>query len=145
MHHIPQMLRTNPSRPLIEGDALAACIEACFDCVQSCIACSDACLGEDDPKMLSRCIRQNQDCADICGATGSTLSRNHEPDVEVLRRLVETCALACERCAEECERHQDMHEHCRVCAAVCRRCAQACAEALSRLQSAAAAARSPHH
>jgi hypothetical protein len=51
------------------------CIEACYDCAQSCTACADACLGEEDPKLLARCIRLNLDCANICDATGKILSR----------------------------------------------------------------------
>lgn len=57
MHHVPDMIRTSPQAPLLERDALAACIEACFDCAQSCVACADACLGETEHlQMLTRCI-----------------------------------------------------------------------------------------
>jgi len=35
------MIQSNPS-PARGGDALATCIEACFDCAQACTACADA-------------------------------------------------------------------------------------------------------
>src|SRR5215218_1566695 len=69
------MLRTSPSRIGYDAGDLAPCIEACFACAQTCTACADACLGEQDIQMLARCIRLDLDCADICSATGSILSR----------------------------------------------------------------------
>lgn len=141
MHHVHEMIRTSPQPPVFDAAALAACIEACFDCAQSCVACADACLGETEHlQMLVRCIRLNQDCADICGTTGRLLSRGSVADPEVLRQQVALCALACDHCAEECDRHAQMHAHCRVCAEVCRRCAESCRAALAQLGGRAAAA-----
>lgn len=40
-----EMLQTHPD-PQLQGDALIACIEACYDCERACTACADACLGE---------------------------------------------------------------------------------------------------
>lgn len=134
MHHVQDMLRTSPNSPVMGRDELAACIQACFECTQSCVACADACLGETEHlAMLTRCIRLNSDCADICDVTGRALSRGLEPDVELLGHQLALCALACERCAEECERHAAQHEHCRVCAEACRRCLAACQAAAGAL------------
>ena len=131
MHHVQEMIRTSPQPPVFDRDALAACIAACFECAQSCVACADACLGETEHlQMLTRCIRLNQDCGDICVTTGRALSRGLAPDVELLTQAMNLCLSACERCGEECERHADMHEHCRICAESCRRCEQACQAAL---------------
>lgn len=113
----------------IEG--LAACIDACFDCAQACNACADACLGEKQLDMLRRCIRLNQDCRDVCIATGSIVSRQQQPEMELLRRQLELCMLACQLCAVECEKHAQHHEHCRICAEACRACEKACREALA--------------
>lgn len=132
MHHtVTEMLRTTPKGPFIPGDALPNCIDACFDCAQTCGACADACVGEDMVKMLAKCIRLNLDCGNICESTGHLLSRQQQPDLELLRGAIELCALACRKCAEECERHADKHEHCRICAAACRNCMQACQQLLS--------------
>lgn len=129
-----QMLATHPWTGSVSSqDALLRCIEACMECVQACTACADACLGEDMVAELVACIRKNSDCADICAATGSVLSRQTEPDATTLRALLEACITACASCAAECEQHADMHEHCRVCADSCRRCEQACANLLATL------------
>lgn len=48
MSYAQQMIQTHPN-PAIAADALATCIEACFDCAQVCTACADACLGEKKP------------------------------------------------------------------------------------------------
>lgn len=42
------------------------CIEACNDCAVSCDHCAAACLGENDVKMLARCIALDVDCAAVC-------------------------------------------------------------------------------
>lgn len=123
---VSEMLRAAPKGPFVQGDQLPTCIDACFDCTQACTACADACLGEDKIKMLGRCIRLTQDCAEICASTGCLLSRQQQPDVELLRATVMLCELACRKCAEECEKHAGHHEHCKVCASSCRGCQQSC-------------------
>ncbi len=126
MTHVEEMLRTSPTEASFDQQALIRGIEECFDCAQTCTACADACLGEDMVKELTRCIRLNLDCADICDTTGRALSRQVGADISVLRSFVEACAEACRVCGEECDRHAEMHEHCRVCAEACRACEQAC-------------------
>jgi len=131
MHQtVTEMLRATPRGPFIQEDALARCIDACLDCAQACVACADACLGEDDVKLLARCIRLDLDCADVCETTGRVLSRQEQPDLELLRRATELCELACAKCAEECARHRH-HEHCRICEQSCHACQQACRQLLA--------------
>lgn len=126
MSFAEQMIQTNPSQA-VGGDALAACIRACFDCAQACTACADACLGEQDVKELVRCIRLDLDCADICDTTGRIVSRQTAFDPGMVRAALQACATACKICGDECEMHaQHGMEHCRVCAEACRRCEQAC-------------------
>ena len=127
-----QMLLQHPQAPGNPG-AIVRCIEACFECEQCCVACADACLGEEQLDMLRRCIRLNLDCPDACAATGRMLSRQTEPDWELLHGQIEACASACRICAEECDRHADKHEHCATCANCCRRCAEACQQMLSSI------------
>lgn len=119
------MMKTHP-HPVSTSDAWAECINACFDCTQACIACADACLGEEHLQNLTRCIRLDYDCADICQATGKMLTRQTEPEPRLLSAQLEVCRMVCEICGRECEKHQDQHEHCRVCAQACRECQQHC-------------------
>jgi hypothetical protein len=133
MARAQEILATHPKGPAIDADALAACIEACFDCAQSCTADADANLAEDDVKAMVRCIRLCLDCTDVCVATGNVLSRQTEFDAEPARSLVQACLDACRICADECERHAPHHEHCRICAEVCRRCEQTCTDVLRLL------------
>ena len=131
MSYARQMIDTHPT-PTIGGDALAACLEACFDCAQACTACADACLGESDPKALIRCIRLDLDCADICDTTGRILSRQTATDPGMLRAALEACAIACKLCGDECETHGEHGmDHCRVCAGARRRRERACQELLA--------------
>lgn len=125
------IIATHPSTPQWDAGRLSAAIDALGVCAQTCTTCADACLAEDMVADLRRCIRMDQNCADICAATASVLSRVGEADDATARALLEACVTACESCADECAAHADMHEHCKVCAEACRACAQACRELLA--------------
>ena len=131
--NVQAMLDTHPGRTRLDLNALAACVEACFECAQTCTACADACLAEDNVKDMRRCIRTDLDCADVCVATGRILSRQTETNWRLVRSQIEACAQACRICGDECEEHADRMDHCRVCAEHCRRCEQACQKLLSSL------------
>jgi hypothetical protein len=133
MQTVERMISTSPSKsPLKTG--LVECIATCGECAQACVACADACLAEEQVAELQRCIRLDEDCADICGTTARLLSRLLQPDVGVLRAQLEACALICASCGAECERHAQRHEHCKVCAEACKRCENHCRKALGSLR-----------
>ena len=121
---VEDILRTHEDD--LNVDQLTAVIETAVSCAAHCEACADACLEEGDPG-LTRCIRANLDCADICAATATVVGRvgrSGAPWVELIR----VCMDACRNCAEECEKHD--HDHCRVCAEACRRCEDTCRQLL---------------
>jgi len=124
------MIASHPVQPRIDASLIHKCVDACFNCVEACITCADACLAEDTRAELLRCIRLDQDCADICSTTGRMISRQSETDWTLLRAQLQTCVLACRQCAAECEKHSQ-HEHCKVCAAACRACEEACTAVLA--------------
>ena len=128
MSYAKQMIDADP-RPSVEAGRLAATIDALSDCAQACTADSAADLSDPNLAEMVECIRLCLDCADVCAAALSVLSRRRPHDVDVTL-LVEACAAVCNSCAQECERHAKMHEHCRVCGEACRRCEQACREFL---------------
>lgn len=96
-------------------------LNALYNCVSECNHCATACLDELDVQMLTRCIKLNLSCADVCQLTATLIARGSEHG----NHLLQECAEICEACAEECEKHDHM-EHCRSCAEVCRICAEAC-------------------
>ena len=122
----------NPSDAL-DPELLAEAIEATLACSQTCTACADACLAEEMVANLRDCIRTDLDCADICAATGTVLTRLTGSNTATVRALLEACRTACAECAADCEEHADHHEHCRICADACRRCEKACAALLESL------------
>ncbi len=130
---VQEMLQTHPQQVQVDTELLTRCIEECFNCAQVCTTCADACLGEQNVQMLVQCIRLNQDCADVCSATGRLLSRQTQPDWELLRQQVQVCSMACELCGVECEKHAQHHEHCDVCATACHRCRAACEALLAAI------------
>lgn len=96
-------------------------MNALNNCAAECNHCATACLDEEDVKMLTRCIKLDMDCADICQLTASYVARGSEHT----NHLLKECAEICEACAEECEKHAHM-EHCSKCAEACRHCAEVC-------------------
>jgi hypothetical protein len=127
------MLRTYPAEINLDRAKLGATIDALIACGKACTACSDACLSEGMVAELTKCIRTNMDCADICGTTARVLSRHTGYDANISRTLLEACAMACKSCGDECARHAEAHEHCRICADACRACEQACRELLATM------------
>ena len=127
------MLETYPLEINLDRGLLAETIDALISCSEACTACADACLSEGSVAELTKCIRTNLDCADVCSATARVLSRHTGYDANISRALLEACATACDSCADECERHAQMHEHCRICAEACRNCGTACRELLAAM------------
>lgn len=125
------MLETYPAEINLDRTRLAATIDALMDCSEACTACADACLSEGMVAELTKCIRTNMDCADICATTARVLSRHTGYDANLSRTLLDACAMACKACGDECGRHADMHEHCRICAQACRDCERACRDLLT--------------
>src|SRR5918998_6021849 len=131
-----EMIRSYPADlGGVDRDALIRCIEVSVSCAQACTACADACLSESDEQlpMLRKCIRSDENCADMCNATARMLSRHTGYDANVTRTVLQACIVVCRSCGDECASHASRHEHCRVCAEACRRCEQACQELINTL------------
>jgi hypothetical protein len=122
------MLETYPKPINFDRAELGKGIDTLLACSEVCTACADACLSEDMVTDLTKCIRTNLDCADICATTARVLSRRTGYDANISRTLLDACITACRSCAEECGLHAEMHEHCRLCAEACRTCEQTCRE-----------------
>ena len=127
------MLETYPAEINLDRRRLARTIDALIECAEACTACADACLSESSVAELTKCVRTNLDCADICGTTARVLSRHTGYDANISRSLLEACAMACRSCGDECGAHANMHEHCRACAEACRACERACRELLATM------------
>lgn len=130
MSYIAQMFASHPVTPASDATKATECIATCYACAEACNACADACLAEKDLTAVRRCIRKNQDCADICLATARVISRLTDTDKDLAGALLRACMTACYLCAAECEGHAAHMEHCAICAHACRRCGDACADLL---------------
>ncbi|MBE0595729.1 MAG: four-helix bundle copper-binding protein [Desulfuromonadales bacterium] len=137
---LEEMLSTHPRPPQMGVPEITAFIRTCFECADVCLSCADACLSEEQVQSLVRCIRLNQDCADICEVTGKLFFRQTEADAATFRAQLEACIAVCRACAAECDKHADMHEHCRICAEACQECLQACVQMQERYPSPSAGA-----
>ncbi len=128
------MLETYPKPINFDRSVLAEAIDTLIACSEACTACADACLAEDMVADLTKCIRTNLDCADICSTTSRVLSRHTGYDANIGTTLLDACISACQSCAEECAMHADMHEHCRICAEACRDCEETCRAILEAMR-----------
>jgi hypothetical protein len=102
-------------------DYYQECINALFSCAETCDVCASKCLDEENVKNLTKCIRLDADCAQMCRMTASFMSRGSQ----FSRQLAGLCENVCNACADECEKHKQM-EHCKKCAEACRYCAGEC-------------------
>lgn len=127
------MLETYPATINLDRRKLAATIDSLIACSEACTACADSCLSEGMVAELTKCIRTNMDCADICSTTARVLSRHTGYDANISRTLLQACAMACKSCADECAVHASAHEHCAICAETCRACENACRELLATI------------
>jgi hypothetical protein len=127
------MLRTYPNTINLDRETLAATIDTLIACSEACTACADACLSEEMVAELTKCIRTNLDCADVCATTARVLSRHTGYDANLSRSMLEACVTTCRSCSDECGSHAAMHEHCRICAEACRNCERACQELLASI------------
>jgi hypothetical protein len=128
------MFRSHPEKPA-HSDTMSRSIDACFNSVETCTACADACLSERDVSDLVGCIRLNLDCAAVCSATGSILSRSNKAGHrQLLEAQLANCIAFCRACASACEAHAGRHRHCAVCAEACRACAEACDAMLTAMR-----------
>src|SRR5665647_3711750 len=100
-------------------------IDALNNCTTACNHCTTSCLDEQDIQKLSKCIKLNIDCAQVCSLTASLLARGSDHG----KYLINECVEICNACAEECEKHSHM-EHCKNCAEACRQCATECSNTL---------------
>ena len=128
-----EMLSTYPRAFNVGADELADAIEALIECANTCTQCADACLSEQDVQRLTKCIRLDLDCADVCAATSRVISRQTDYDANVTRPVLEACIAACKSCGDECEAHGAHMAHCKVCADSCRRCEKACRTLLAAM------------
>jgi hypothetical protein len=129
-----KMLDAYPAALPIDRDALARAIEATSACSQACTACADACLSEQEVTHLTRCIRDDLDCADVCSTAARVLSRHTGYDARLTRAVVQACIQACNTCADSCGEHRDHHAHCATCEEACRDAEAACKALLGELQ-----------
>ena len=97
-------------------------IDAMNDCTAECNHCASACLEEQNVQSLTRCIKLDIDCAEICSLTASFVARGSEHAMHLMKE----CAEICDTCAEECEKFADQYDHCKKCADACRSCAEEC-------------------
>ncbi|GIF54634.1 hypothetical protein Air01nite_07290 [Asanoa iriomotensis] len=129
------MLETYPQPISLDRVQLASTIDIIDDCAEACTACADACLSEPDVAELTKCIRTNLDCADVCATTTRVLSRHTGYDATISRAMLVACVTACAACAAECGLHAEMHEHCGICADACRTTEQACRDLIAAMDS----------
>ncbi|RYD71089.1 MAG: four-helix bundle copper-binding protein, partial [Sphingobacteriales bacterium] len=55
-----------------------SCITACYECAAECDHCATACLGEDNVKMMHKCIEIDLYCADMCRTAATFMARADE-------------------------------------------------------------------
>ncbi len=130
------MLQSYPATINLDKSQLAEAIDTLMTCSQACTACADACLSEDPDALprLTRCIRDNLDCADVCDTALRVLSRHTGYGASVTRAVVVAAMQALRTCGDSCAEHRETHEHCEFCHQACRYTEQVLKDLLPHLE-----------
>ena len=128
------ILNAAPQKLTVDPTLVAAAIDAATACSVVCSACASACLSEDHPGEMAVCVRDDLDCADLCGVTARHLARLNASDKQLTLAVLTACIEACVQCAASCAPHRDHHEHCRLCEQACNACEAACQALLDALK-----------
>ncbi len=129
-----EMLSSVPQTLTVDASLVAAAIDAASECAVVCSACASACLSEPDAGSMAQCVRDDLDCADLCGVTARHLARLNASDRQLTLAVLAACIEACVQCAGSCAPHRDHHEHCRLCEQACNRCEAACQALLDAIK-----------
>ena len=129
-----EMLSSVPQTLTVDAGLVAAAIDAASECAVACSACASACLSEPDAAQMAQCVRDDLDCADLCGVTARHLARLNASDKQLTLAVLAACIEACVQCAGSCAPHRDHHEHCRLCEQACNRCEAACQALLDAIK-----------
>ncbi|MBI4898171.1 MAG: four-helix bundle copper-binding protein [Actinobacteria bacterium] len=130
---VNEMLTSRPTDTRLGGELMAECVERLTNCAQACTQCADDCLAEQfQQHHMAKCIRLNQDCADICSTAARVLSRQAGYVPDTVAAMLSAAIEACGACALVCEEHSQM-DHCAACARHCREAENVCGAMLRSL------------
>ncbi len=129
-----EMLSSAPQQLTVDVALVAEAIDAASACAVVCSACAGACLSEPDAAQMAQCVRDDLDCADLCGVTARHLARLNASDRQLTLAVLAACIEACVQCAGSCAPHRDHHDHCRLCEQACNRCEAACQALLDAIK-----------
>lgn len=128
------MIQSAPQQLTVDARLVADAIDAASACAVICSACASACLSEPDAADMATCVRDDLDCADLCGVTARHLARLNASDRQLTVSILAACIEACVQCAGSCALHREHHEHCRLCEQACRACETACQALLDAIK-----------
>ena len=129
-----EILSSAPQPLTVDVALVAEAIDAATACAVVCSACASACLSEPDAAQMAQCVRDDLDCADLCGVTARHLARLNASDRQLTIAVLAACIEACVQCAGSCAPHREHHEHCRLCEQACNRCEAACQALLDAIK-----------
>jgi hypothetical protein len=129
-----EILSSAPQPLTVDVALVAEAIDAASACAVVCSACASACLSEPDAGQMAQCVRDDLDCADLCGVTARHLARLNASDKQLTLAVLAACIEACVQCAGSCAPHREHHEHCRLCEQACNRCEAACQALLDAIK-----------
>src|SRR5215470_10849556 len=93
--HTMPALGSHSGASKIDATKLADTLDMLHECARTCTADADADLREQHVADLVKCIRLCLDCADVCGATATVITRQTEFDPNAIAPLLEACATMC--------------------------------------------------
>ncbi|MFF8606830.1 Rho termination factor N-terminal domain-containing protein [Streptomyces sp. NPDC015346] len=131
-----KVLDAYPAEAGLPPTLLAEGVDKLYECAGVCLACADSAAGESDSEKIAhsvKCMRANNDTADLCTVTARVLARQTGYDSPTTKNLVEATRSALIASADACQEFQET-DYFALAARACRETEEMLADLLRQME-----------
>lgn len=110
MSLVEKLLDAYPAETGMPPRILGEAVDKLYECAGVCLTCADAAAAEQDPEkivMSIKCVRLDNDCADLCTVAARILARQTGYDAPTTMAVIEATRTVLRASADACEEFKD--------------------------------------
>jgi hypothetical protein len=111
MSLVEKLLDAYPAETGMPPRLLGKAVDKLYECAGVCLTCADAAAAEQDPEkivMSIKCVRLDNDCADLCTVTARILARQTGYDAPTTMAVIEATRTVLRASADAAEEFQEI-------------------------------------
>ncbi|MFI6034753.1 Rho termination factor N-terminal domain-containing protein [Streptomyces sp. NPDC051315] len=111
MSLVEKLLDAYPAETGMPPRLLGEAVDKLYECAGVCLTCADAAAAEQDPEkivMSIKCVRLDNDCADLCTVTARILARQTGYDAPTTMAVIEATRTVLRASADAAEEFRDI-------------------------------------